>query len=229
MRIKWVNTHKALRISTGTWYLFNKVTYNYLYYYHHATEWKHFDHFIVCVLLFENSCQQEGTIAWSSFSKNPFQDRRQSFRILTETHPQVYGERSQSPRSCFARALCSFRHASGKSPSCPEVEPPQPSSNSADHSRSHTVKPQLTGLSISDHWRGTASGLSWGAGESQGRLHLSAWKLQAEGPVPGVPVRMCQATHSPTIGLHSLQPPYPQPQEHSQHDHKGHASSFSAT
>lgn len=115
---------------------------------------------------------------------------------------------------------------------------PHPAQKWNHHSHPQTVpttggatqmKPQLTRLSIPDHWRGRASGLSWGAGDSQGRLYPSVWKLQAEGPALGVRVRMCQATHPPTLGLHSLQPPHPQPHEHSQDDHKGHASSFSAT
>lgn len=179
MRIKWVNTHKALRISTGTWYSFNKVNLQ-LPLLLSPCYWVKIFWSLYCLcfalrellpagrnhslkLLFKESFPRRKAKLW-----NPNRD----------PSPGLWGTWPESKRLFFKSSMflpARIRQVpilprSGTTTAIlkqcrPQKEP-------------HTVKPQLTRLSISDHWRGTASGLSWGAGDSQGRLHLSAWKLQ---------------------------------------------------
>ena len=122
-------------------------------------------------------------------SKNSFQDRKQSFGTLTETHPQVHGECGQSPRGCSARAVRSLRHHEASPHPAQRWNHPQSYPNSTCHGRSHSVKPQLMGLSSPATAEGQLRG-SPGSRRQSGELHRSAWRLQAEGPARGARVGM---------------------------------------
>ena len=138
MRIKWVNTHKALRISTGTWYSFNKVNLQ-LHLLLSPCYWvkTFWSFYCLCFALRELLPAGRNHSLKLLFKECFPKQKAKLWNPNRDPSPGLWGTWPESQK-LFCKSSMFFPARIRQVPILPRTGPPQPSSNSADHSRSHT-------------------------------------------------------------------------------------------